>query len=276
MKRSNQDFDSFGIYLKEISQFPILTREQEKELAVRIQKGDLKAKEKLISSNLRFVVKVAKRYRNCGLPLEDLIAEGNCGLIKAIEKYDPSQNVKLISYAVWWIEHTIKDSLSCSNNSIRLPYNKIAKLQNIKTYQDEGFSNNAIAEKMKMKIKDIQYLLNVSGVATSLNTPISNSESPSEIGDSILDLRSYQELESSLLEESLNSIMDKYLTKKEVDVLKMRFGFYDGNSCGLREIGEKYNLTKEGVRQLQNKALGKLRKHDCRLQLESCLENKFY
>jgi len=100
MKKPNKDFDSLGIYLKEINQFPILTSEQEKELAVRTQNGDLKAKEKLINSNLRFVVKVAKRYQNCGLPLEDLIAEGNCGLIKAIEKYDPSKNVKLISYAV--------------------------------------------------------------------------------------------------------------------------------------------------------------------------------
>ena len=273
MKKYHKDCDSLELYLKEINKFPILTREQERELAIKIQDGDLQARENLMNSNLRFVVKIAKGYQNCGLPLEDLIAEGNVGLIKAIEKYDISQNVKFISYAVWWISQTIMKSLSNSSH-IRIPYNKIAKLRNIKNYQEDGFSNKEIAKKMKMKLEDVNYLINISANFLSLESPvISEEDSSDKLSDRIIDVKDFFEFEKNHLEKSLVSIMDKYLTEKEADILKMRFGFYDGEFCTLDKVGEKYNVTRERVRQVEQKALNKLREYNSKLQLESCLGN---
>lgn len=265
--------NSLSYYLNEISKIPLLTREEEEELAIKAKKGDKEAKEKLINANLRFVVVVAKKYKNQGIPLADLINEGNIGLLTAIEKFDPSLGYHFISYAVWWIRQAILKYICEKSRMIRLPLNRANELLNIekikkKLVSDKGEEPEAeeIAKELDMDAKIVKHLIEVSKETVSLESSLyENNKESSLLSDLIKDERSVlpeQKLETEHLNSIINSLLDT-LTKKEKDIIEHRFGLNGTTSMSLKEIGRKYNLTKERIRQIEKKALARL-KHSTR------------
>ncbi len=220
---------SLSTYLKEVERIPLLTREQEYELAVKAKNGDSMARAKLVESNSRFVISVAKQFQGRGLPLSDLISEGNIGLIIAIDKFEPETGNHFISYAIWWIRQSILKALNDKARMVRLPANKI-------------------------KDADI-YGIDV----TSLDAPI-NDDEDSYLGDVIQS--SEDGPEDSVMEQSLSEAIDKALSsfdEKERDIIIKRFGLHDTEPMSLQEIGSLYGVTKERIRQIEKKVLSSMR-----------------
>jgi len=265
-KRYNDDA-ILSTYLKEINKIPLLTREEEDEIARKAVKGDQDARERLITGNLRFVVNVAKKYQNQGLSLEDLINEGNLGLINAIEKYDPERGFHFISYAVWWIRQSILKSVCEKSRMIRLPMNRANELVQIEKTKKEYINTNGmdpdtaeIARILDLKQKDVDDLVTLSQDHVSLDTPVFYKKDSSVLGDFIED-EGYAAPEDEVMKESLKSEIEKVLStipEKEARILEYRFGLKDQKPMSLKEIGELYNLTKERIRQIEQKALNRL------------------
>ena len=264
--------DPVKMYLKEIGRVPLLNPEDEPEIARRIQAGDEEAKRILISSNLRLVVSIAKKYVGRGMLFLDLIQEGNMGLVKAVEKFDYTKGFKFSTYATWWIRQAITRAIADQARTIRIPVhmvetiNKLTRVQR-QLVQDLGREPTAeeIAEKMENitpdKVREIQ---KIALEPVSLETPIGE-EDDSHLGDFIEDkdaMSPDQYANNQLLKDEINNVLQG-LTEREEKVLRLRFGLYDGRTRTLEEVGKEFNVTRERIRQIEAKALRKL-KHPTR------------
>jgi len=266
---TNRESQSLDKYLQEIGKVDLITSDEEISLATRIKKGDKEALDKLTKANLRFVVSVAKQYQNKGLPLTDLINEGNIGLIKAAQKFDETRGFKFISYAVWWIKQSIMQAIADQSRMVRIPLNRIGALNKIgkvaSTLEQELERKptvEEIAHELEMDIEEVEYALKISGRHISVDAPIKQGE---ENKNSLLDIMPNDKqptpdvilMSESLKREIQNSLST--LTERESEVIKLYFGIERENSLTLEEIGEMLNLTRERVRQIKEKALIRLR-----------------
>ena len=259
--------DPVRMYLKEIGRISLLSTEEELELSVRIANGDEMAKNVLAESNLRLVVSIAKRYVGRGLLFLDLIQEGNIGLMKAVEKFDYGKGYKFSTYATWWIRQAITRALADQARTIRVPVhmvetiNKMARVQRQMTLElNREPSEEELAEKMGITVEKVREVMKISQDPVSLDTPIGE-EDDSHLGDFIKDERSMSPEEyatNEILKEEIKNVL-MTLQEREQEVLELRFGLVDGTSHTLEEVGKKFNVTRERIRQIEAKALRKLR-----------------
>jgi len=267
--KSGEDSDSgIKIYLREIGQIPLLTPAQEIELAAKIKKGDKAARSLMIRSNLRLVVKIAHDYANLGLPLLDLISEGNIGLMKAVERFDPAKGGKLSTYAAWWIKQSIKRALANQSKTIRLPVHlvdKISKMRRVALQMSEELgrepTDDELAEEVGLSSGKISQLKTVSIRPASLDAPISDDDS-TEFGESVGDLEAltpFENLRDKNLRDEVGDLL-AVLDEREKKIIFSRFGLDGGKAKTLEEVGKKFGVTRERIRQLQNIALMKLRR----------------
>jgi RNA polymerase primary sigma factor len=254
-------------YLKEIGQISLLTPEQEVELARKIKRGDAKAREQMINSNLRLVVTIAHDYANLGLPLLDLISEGNIGLTKAVERFDPTKGAKLSTYAAWWIKQAIKRALANQSKTIRIPVHlgdKIAKVRRVSLQMSDELgrepTDDELAEELGIASEKLAQLKSVGIRPASLDAPTGD-EGSTEFGESVGDeeARSPFELlrDKNLLGE-VDGLLD-VLDQRERKIILQRFGLDGGKPKTLEDVGKDFGVTRERIRQLQNIALAKLR-----------------
>jgi RNA polymerase primary sigma factor len=264
---TNRESQSLDKYLQEIGKVDLITAEEEVQLAKRIQQGDQRALEKLTKANLRFVVSVAKQYQNQGLTLGDLINEGNLGLIKAGQRFDETRGFKFISYAVWWIRQSILQALAEQSRIVRLPLNRVGSLNKISkafSVLEQQFEREPtaaeLADLLDMTPTDVEDTMSVSGRHISVDAPFSDGEE-----NSLLDVMISDDTprpDSSLMTESLRREVERALTtltKREADVLRFYFGLGGIAPLTLEEIGEKFLLTRERVRQIKEKSIRRLR-----------------
>ncbi len=259
---------AFHLYIREIGQTQLLTPKEEIQLARRIQKGDAKAREHMIKANLRLVVKIARDYENFGLPLLDLINEGNIGLMRAVEKFDPSKGAKLSTYAAWWIKQSIRRALSDQSKTIRIPVHATDKLLHIrrtatKLEGELGREPTAdeIGAELDIPAKQVQQLQTAAIRPTSLDAPLGDDDT-NRIADIIADERAtspYQDLEDKTNVDMVRQVIG-ILDAREKTILRYRFGLDGDGEKTLEEVGEKFGVTRERIRQIQNVALRKLRK----------------
>ena len=259
--------DPVRMYLKEIGQIKLLTMEEELELADRILAGDEQAKSILAEANLRLVVSIAKRYVGRGMLFLDLIQEGNIGLMKAVEKFDVSKGYKFSTYATWWIRQAITRAIADQARTIRVPVhmvetiNKLARIQRQLTLElNREPSEEELAKKMNMSVDKIRDIYKISQEPVSLETPIGE-EDDSHLGDFIKDERNMSPEEYATNEMLKDEIADVLLTltEREEKVIRLRFGLEDGKSRTLEEVGQMFGVTRERIRQIEAKALRKLR-----------------
>jgi len=260
--------DVLTMYLKEINKIPLLTREEEIELSQKAKKGDKAAKDKMISANLRFVVRVAKKYVNHGLDLTDLISEGNIGLINAIEKFEPERGYHFISYAVWWINQSILKAVSEKSRAIRLPLNRANELVRIEYASNlingtlsETEEVEQISQMLNMSEAKVRDLLAISNGIVSLDAKATLSENDNSLVGDYFEDKTYESPEESTVKTSLKNDMNQLLATlkpNEAKVIRLRYGLNGYKPMSLQEIGEECNLTKERVRQIEKKAIFRL------------------
>ena len=266
---SYEDSDAgFQHYLRQIAQYPLLTPAQEITLAAKIRKGDKKAKEEMIRANLRLVVKIARDYANLGLPLMDLISEGNIGLVKAVERFDPAKGGKLSTYGAWWIKQSIKRALANQGKTIRLPVHlvdKIAKIRRVgASLSDElgrEASDKEIAEEIGMNAAKVSRLKQATIRPASLDAPVGDEDS-TEFGELVGDeaaVDPFENLSEKNLQVELGDLLGQ-LDEREKRIISARFGLEGAEPITLEEVGEKFGVTRERIRQLQNVALSKMRR----------------
>ena len=259
--------DPVKVYLKEIGRVPLLTPDEEVDLAVRISNGDEAAKKRLSEANLRLVVSIAKRYLGRGMQFLDLIQEGNLGLIKAVDKFDYTKGYKFSTYATWWIRQAITRAIADQARTIRIPVHMVETINKVirvsrQLLQELGHDPSAeeIAAEMGMPVDKVRDILKIAQEPVSLETPIGEEED-SHLGDFIPDEDASEPSEAasfSLLKEQLMTVLDT-LTPREKKVLELRFGILDGRTRTLEEVGKEFNVTRERIRQIEAKALRKLR-----------------
>ncbi|MBI1805748.1 MAG: sigma-70 family RNA polymerase sigma factor [Ignavibacteria bacterium] len=276
---TNRESQSLDKYLQEIGKVELLDPEEEIELARRIKKGDQKSLEKLTKANLRFVVSVAKQYQNQGLSLGDLINEGNLGLIKAAKRFDETRGFKFISYAVWWIRQSILQALAEQSRIVRLPLNRVGALNKIgkafSTLEQEFErepSASELAEELDMSLFEVADTLKISGRHLSMDAPFAQGED-NRLLDVIQDERTPLP-DHALIKESLSKEVERALgtlTEREAEVIRLYFGLGREHSLTLEEIGEKFQLTRERVRQIKEKAIRRLRHASRSKQLRAYL-----
>ena len=272
--------DPVKVYLKEIGRVPLLTPEEEIELAIRISEDDQEAKKRLAEANLRLVVSIAKRYVGRGMQFLDLIQEGNLGLIKAVEKYDYSKGFKFSTYATWWIRQAITRAIADQARTIRIPVHMVETINKLvrvsrQLLQELGRepSPEEIAEAMDIPVERVREIQKISQEPVSLETPIGEEED-SHLGDFIQDDNVPVPAEaaaSTLLKEQLVEVLGT-LTEREQKVLRLRFGMDDGRARTLEEVGREFNVTRERIRQIEAKALRKLRHPSRSKKLKDYLE----
>lgn len=258
----------FQLYLREIAKFPLLTPEEEVKLAKRIKKGDTKASMEMVRANLRLVVKIARDYANLGLPLLDLISEGNMGLMKAVERFDPKKGGKLSTYAAWWIKQSIKRALANQSKTIRLPVHlvdKIAKMRRVASQMTEELgrepTDDELAEEIGLASSKVTQLKSAAVRPASLDQPIGDDDSTA-FGELVGDEEAedpFETLRDKDLREEVGELLD-LLDERERRIINSRFGLDGQKPKTLEEVGEKFGVTRERIRQLQNIALHKLRK----------------
>jgi len=264
---TNRESQSLDKYLQEIGKVDLLTPDEEVDLAKRIREGDQQALEKLTKANLRFVVSVAKQYQNQGLSLGDLINEGNLGLIKAAQRFDETRGFKFISYAVWWIRQSILQALAEQSRIVRLPLNRVGSLNKIsKTFSEleqkyeREPSPDELAEVLDVTTAEIVDTMKISGRHVSMDAPFIQGEENSLLD--VLENDMEETPDSGLMNDSLRKEVQRALstlTQREADVITLYFGLNGEHSMTLEEIGEKFNLTRERVRQIKEKAIRRLR-----------------
>lgn len=256
------------LYLQEIGQTPLLKPEEEVSLARKIQKGDKSARDRMIKANLRLVVKIANDYANFGLPVQDLISEGNIGLVKAVERFDPDKGGKLSTYAAWWIKQSIKRALANQSKTIRLPVHlvdKIAKMRRTAAALTEELgrepSDEELAMEVGMSVNKVAHLKSVSVRPTSLDAPVGESDG-TELGELIGDengVNPFEQLRNKTLKNDIQQFLED-LEPREAEIIRLRFGLDGETAKTLEEVGEMFAITRERVRQLQNIALTKMRR----------------
>jgi RNA polymerase primary sigma factor len=265
---SNPNSDrTLSLYIREISKTPLLTREEEVALAERVLAGDKEARTQMINANLRLVVKIAKDYSGYGLPLSDLISEGNIGLMTAVDRYDPDKGAKLSSYASWWIKQSVKRALANQGKTIRLPVHaveKIARVRRITTLMTEALgrepTNEERSEETGIPMKKLSMIRQAAQRPTSLDAPLNEGEQ-TNFGDVIGDETALDPLEaltSSNLHDQLDELLG-LLDERETKIINSRFGLNGKKPMNLEEVGREFGVTRERIRQLQNKALEKMR-----------------
>ena len=259
--------DPVKVYLKEIGHVPLLTPEEEIDLAIRITNDDEAAKSRLAEANLRLVVSIAKRYVGRGMQFLDLIQEGNLGLIKAVDKFDYTKGFKFSTYATWWIRQAITRAIADQARTIRIPVHMVETINKVKKTNSQLLhkigrdpSAEEIAQELDMPVDKVREILRVAQEPVSLETPIGEEED-SHLGDFIPDddaLAPADAASNILLKESLDDVL-KTLTPREEKVIMLRFGLADGHPRTLEEVGKEFNVTRERIRQIEAKALRKLR-----------------
>jgi len=271
--------DPVRMYLKEIGRIPLLTAPEEMDLAQRVEKGEAKAKERLINSNLRLVVSIAKKYVGRGLTLLDLIEEGNIGLMRAVEKFDWRKGFKFSTYATWWIRQAITRAIADQARTIRIPVHMVETINRFirtsrKLMQELGRepSPEEVAKEMGIEPEKVREIIKVSQEPTSLEAPVGE-EKDSTLGDFIPDeeIRPEDQASAELLKAHLAEVLDT-LNDREKKVLKLRFGLEDGRQRTLEEVGKEFGVTRERIRQIEAKALRKLRHPTRSKKLKDYLE----
>lgn len=264
--------DSVRLYLREIGSIPLLTTEEEQELAQRVVQGDKKAKDKMAGANMRLVVSIAKRYSGRGLDFLDLIQEGNTGLLRAVEKFDPDKGFKFSTYATWWIRQAITRAIADQARTIRIPVhmvetiNKLLRTQRRMTQElNREPTIEELAKELEMEPEKVEYVIKIKQDITSLDAGVGRDEGEDDsvLGDFIEDEDGATPEESAsgtLLKEQVQQVLGT-LSEREQKIIKMRFGLENGKSHTLEEVGQEFAVTRERIRQIEAKALAKLRKH---------------
>lgn len=262
--------DSVRLYLREIGKIPLLTADEELALAKRVVAGDKEAKDQMAEANMRLVVSIAKRYVGRGLDLLDLIQEGNTGLLRAVEKFDPDKGFKFSTYATWWIRQAITRAIADQARTIRIPVhmvetiNKLLRTQRRLTQElNREPTNEEIAKEMEIDVEKVEHIMKIKQDISSLDASIRDDEEDSVLADFIEDEDTVSPEESAtgqLLKEQVKDMLGA-LTEREQKILKLRFGLEDGKSHTLEEVGQEFSVTRERIRQIEAKALAKLRKH---------------
>ena len=254
-------------YLSDLKRHPLLTREEEQRYARAARAGDEQAKETLVNSNLRFVVNISRQYQNRGIPLSDLISEGNIGLLKAVEKFDPERGFHFTTYAVWWIRQSIMKALEAQSRPIRLPAHAASVVERI------GWARSELRQRMRrepttdqialfldLPERRVAELLSVSRDPLSLESPAFDEDVPAELGDSVRDKAARspeEEAMANVLKADINDVLGS-LSRRESDIVQSRFGLNGRQRLTLNELGRRYRLTKERVRQIEKRALERL------------------
>ena len=259
--------DPVKIYLKEIGRVPLLSMEEEKQLAERMAQGDTNAKKRLCEANLRLVVSIAKKFVGRGMQFLDLIQEGNLGLLKAVEKFDYNKGFKFSTYATWWIRQAITRPIADQARTIRIPVHMVETITKVKKASSQLLhetghdpTTEEIAERLEMPVERIQEIIRIAQDPVSLETPIGEEED-SHLGDFIQDDDAPAPADAAslmLLKEQLNEVLST-LSDREARVLRLRFGLEDGRARTLEEVGKEFDVTRERIRQIEAKALRKLR-----------------
>ena len=265
--------DSVRLYLREIGKIPLLTPEEEADLAQRIVKGDKKAKDKMVESNMRLVVSIAKRYGGRGLDFLDLIQEGNTGLLRAVEKFDPDKGFKFSTYATWWVRQAITRAIADQARTIRIPVhmvetiNKVLRTSRKLTAElNREPTNEEIAKELDMETEKIDYVMRIKQDIASLDASVGRGEGDDEdsvLGDFVEDEERASPEDSAanqILKEQLSEIIAT-LTDREQKIIRLRFGIGGGRPHTLEEVGAEFDVTRERIRQIEAKALSKLRKN---------------
>lgn len=260
--------NNLSLYLSDAKKEKLLTREEEIEIVQKVKEGCPKSRAKLIKSNIRFVISIAKKYQNNGITLEDLISEGNIGLVIAADRFEPDKGYHFISYAVYWIKQSILKAINEKSRLIRLPLNKANELITVERiihnmYYKEGKEPNIeeIAEILNKNKEDIAHLINVSDNYVSLNSVSIHSDSDESLADIVEDKKN-QKPDQKLIDKDLSDILSKAianLTETEYKIIKYRYGLDDTEPKTLKEIGLEFNLTKERIRQIEKRALRKMK-----------------
>lgn len=277
---TNRDSESLDKYLNDISKISMVTAEEEVTLTRLIRQGDEAALHKLAQANLRFVVSVSKKFQNQGLPLNDLISEGNLGLIKAAKRFDETKGFKFISYAVWWIRQGIMQAIAEKSRMVRLPLNQVGSISrlyktfsNLEQEYERDPSVEELAEAMESTAEHVADVLSVSGRHLSIDAPFKNEEQDGSLLDVLAGAG--PETDDSLMKESRSQAVRgalAVLAPREREIIILFYGLDSGSSLSLEEIGFKYGLTRERVRQLRDKAILHLRLRSSRSNLQSFLE----
>src|ERR1700731_3201847 len=264
----NENDSGLNRYLQEIGRIPLLTRQDEVELARKIKKGDAAARERMINANLRLVVTIARDYTNLGLPLLDLISEGNIGLTKAVERFDPAKGAKLSTYAMWWIKQSIKRALANQGKTIRLPVHlvdKVAKVRRVSLQMSEELgrepTDDELAEEIGIAGNKVTRLKSLGIRPASIDGPMGDDDS-TEFGEVIGDEEAqtpFELLRDKNLLDEMDGLLD-VLDKREQKIISQRFGLNGGRPKTLEDVGKNFGATRERIRQLQNIALAKLRR----------------
>jgi RNA polymerase primary sigma factor len=264
----NETDTGFNRYLREIGRFPRLTPQQEIELAEKIKKGDAAARERMINSNLRLVVTIAHDYANLGLPLLDLISEGNIGLTKAVERFDPGKGAKLSTYAMWWIKQSIKRALADQSKTVRLPVHlgeKLAKMRRVASQMSDELgrepTDDELGEELGIASEKVARLKSVGVRPASLDAPVGEDDS-TEFGEIIGDEDAqtpFELLQDEDLRNEMDGVLD-VLDDREKKIISQRFGLDGGKPKTLEDVSKNFGVTRERIRQLQNLALAKLRR----------------
>lgn len=266
---TNRENRSLDQYFQEIGKYELLSADEEVELAIRIRNGDIEAQNKLVRANLRFVVSVAKMYQNQGLSLGDLINEGNIGLVKAARKFDETRGFKFISYAVWWIRQGIMSAVADQSRVVRLPLNRVGNLSRLsKVYREleqeleRKPTTEELAKILEISADEVAYILQIASRQISVDAPLSSSD---ENKTALIDVLYNEEQvmpDTNLMHESLKNEVTRFLStldEREAEVIRLSFGIGTHQRATLEEIGEQFNLTRERIRQIKEKALRKLR-----------------
>ena len=264
-RSNNAENGALSMYLRDIEKIPLIGREEEYDLAMKAKNGDAAARERLVNGNLRFVVSIAKQFQGRGLPLIDLISEGNVGLLTAIDKFEPEKGYHFISYAVWWIRQSILKAIGEKSRMIRLPMNKSADLiqilqakSNLEKNGYDDASIEAIAAECGMSESDVLEIMQIARDVSSLDAPV-GSEEDSSFGEFIEsdDPKPEDVVMDEALKNSVRRILGT-LSEKERGIITLRYGLDNNEAMSLKEVGEVYNLTKERIRQIEKKVLSNL------------------
>ncbi len=277
---TKRESKSLEKYLQDVSKEEMITAEEEVELAIKIQTGDERALNRLVRANLRFVISVAKQYQNTGLTLEDLINEGNLGLIEAAKRYDHTKGFKFISYAVWWIRQSILKAAADNSRTIRLPHNRLGEIQKISKASNEFEQKNErtptadeLSDLTEMDVAKVEMSLKMSKKQVSIDAPMSNDDDNNSLV-SVLENSDTPDPTDSLLQESLSQDLERtlsYLKGMEAEVIRLFYGLGGTSEMTLEEIGNTFGLTRERIRQIKERGLRRLRRVSNQTNLQTYL-----